>query len=251
MKRLYAFLLLLMLSIISLNVQGRTIYEDEAEEAYLNGDFIRAIELYETYPSDSNQGFRTYTTYFNLGQAYSQIGDWGRALLNYHRAQYFAPRDADIIDRITTVRAIRADWHVEETGILEQLAQFTAFFATWELTFLAMIIWSVSWGIGLRAWLRLKPTPLKTTILITVIIVAVIVTGLTVNRIYIETYRPLAIVIQPQTEVLSGAGIDYFSMFSLYTGAEVRIVKENGIWVKIRLADGREGWVRVNSIAKV
>lgn len=249
MRPLYVFLLFMVLISTSLTVQGRTIYEDEAEEAYLKGDFIRAIELYETYPSDSNQGFRTYTTYFNLGQAYSQIGDWGRALVNYHRAQYFAPRDADVIDRIATIRATRADWYVEETGILEQLAQVTTFFATWELTFFAMIIWSLAWWVGLRTWR--KPSPSKRILLIIAVILTFTVVGLTLNRVYIETYRPLAIVTDIQTDVLSGAGIDYFPMFSLSTGAEVRILEKRGIWVKIRLADGREGWVRVNSITQV
>ncbi len=249
MKKLQVFLLLVMLIFTSPTAHGRTVYEDAAEEAYQQGDFIRAIELYETFPTDSNQGFRTYTTYFNLGQAYSQIGDWGRALVNYHRAQYLAPRDTAIIDRIATIRAIRADWYVEETGILEQLAQVTTFFATWELSFFAMIIWSATWWVGLRTWL--KPSRFKRIILMVAIIFTIIVTGLTVNRVYIETYRPLAIIIEPQTEVLSGAGIDYFSMFNLYTGAEVRIVEQRGIWAKIHLSDGREGWVRINSIAKV
>ncbi|HRF95195.1 MAG TPA: SH3 domain-containing protein [Aggregatilineales bacterium] len=51
--------------------------------------------------------------------------------------------------------------------------------------------------------------------------------------------------------MLSGAGLDYFPMFILSTGAEVRIVARNGIWAKISLPDGREGWVRINTITAV
>jgi tetratricopeptide (TPR) repeat protein len=246
MKRLYLFLLMMLLISTSLLVQGRTVYEDEAEGAYRQGDFIRAIELYELILSDNNP---TYTLYFNLGQAYAQIGDFGRALLNYHRALYFAPRDEEILNRITTIRATRPDLYVDETGILEQLAHITRFFATWELTFLAVLVWSLMWGFIMRVWLR--PSPIKRRLLMIAIVFTLILTGLTFNRVYIDTYRPLAIITETQTDVLSGAGIDYFPMFSLYSGTEARIIEERGIWAKIRLFDGCEGWVRVNSITSV
>ncbi|MCU0480258.1 MAG: hypothetical protein MUE54_03500 [Anaerolineae bacterium] len=249
MRRLYAILLLITLICTGLTAQGQTRYEDEAEEAYRQGDFIRAIEMYETFLADRNRGFPTYTTYFNLGQAYSQIGNFGRALVNYHRAQYFAPRDAQILERIATIRAIRPDLYVEETGILEQLAQVTTFFATWELTFLAIVVWSFMWGLAILVWKN--PTFIKRRLLMLVILFTVLITGLTLNRVYIETYRPLAIVTQTQTDVLSGAGLDYFMMFRLSTGAEIRVMEIRGIWAKIRLFDGREGWVRVNSISQV
>ncbi|HRF94773.1 MAG TPA: hypothetical protein PLZ51_06260, partial [Aggregatilineales bacterium] len=61
MRRLYILSLLIVVLCTSW-VQSETVYEDEAEEAYRQGDFIRAIELYEQFPSDSNQGFRTYTS---------------------------------------------------------------------------------------------------------------------------------------------------------------------------------------------
>ncbi|MDX2075173.1 MAG: tetratricopeptide repeat protein [bacterium] len=248
MRRLYILSLLIVVLCTSW-VQSETVYEDEAEEAYRQGDFVRAIELYEQFPSDSNQGFRTYTSYFNLGQAYSQVGNWGRAILNYHRALLLAPRDADIIDRIATVRAIRPDGYAPETGILEQIGQVTTFFATWELEFFAMIIWSITWWVGLRFWLN--PTKRKRLLVVGLIFITTAMLILTVSRLYIEAYRPLAIVTEAKIEVLSGAGLDYFPMFSLSTGAEVRIVARNGIWAKISLPDGREGWVRINTITAV
>ncbi|HRF95196.1 MAG TPA: tetratricopeptide repeat protein, partial [Aggregatilineales bacterium] len=158
------------------------------EEAYRQGDFIRAIELYEQPLADSNKGFRTYTSYFNLGQAYSQVGDWGRAMLNYHRALLLAPRDTDIIDRIATVRAIRPDGYAPETGILEQIGQVTAFFATWELEFFAMIIWSITWWVGLRFWLN--PSKGKRLLVVGLVFITTVSLILTVSRIYIESYRP-------------------------------------------------------------
>lgn len=249
MRGLYAFLLFMILISTGLTAQGQTVFEDEAEEAYRQGDFIRAIALYETIPSDSNQGFRTYTGYFNLGQAYSQVGDWGRALLNYHRAHYFSPRDEEILGRIATIRAIRPDLYIEEMGILEQLAKITQFFAIWELGFFVMIIWSLTWWFAIRFMLR--PSLIKRRLLMLFTLFTLTLTGLTVNRVYIETYRPLAIITTSQTDVLSGAGLDYFPMFSLSTGAEIRIIERRGIWAKIRLFDGREGWVRVNSITQV
>jgi tetratricopeptide (TPR) repeat protein len=238
-------MLVMMITIIGASIAQT---DDQAQNAYETGDFEQAIVLYEAMVTN---GTNDPAIYFNLGQAYSQIGDLGRALLNYHRAQRLAPRDSDISGRIASIRAIRPDTYTDETGILEQIGQLSAFFSTGELEFLALVMWSVVWGMGIVFWRKIAWRKMLRLPLLGMSIVTAILLVMTMSRIYLETARPLGVVIAPSADVLSGAGIDYFTMFSLSTGAEARILAQEGIWLKIGLPDGREGWIRINTIEVV
>lgn len=118
------------------------IQADVGRDAYDSGDYANAIEYYEKRIAT---GEHHVAIYFNLGQAYSQLGQWGNALVNYHRAQRLAPRDNEIAQRIATIRAIRPDLYVGEQGLLEQVASISTFFSIAELEALALILWSGGW----------------------------------------------------------------------------------------------------------
>lgn len=220
----------------------------EADEAYLRGDFARAIDLYEGFIQNNVYGEVNYTIYFNLGHAYSQVGNWGKAMLNYQRAYRLNPRDGDIITRINMLRTVRPDGFVDDTRLWAQITQLTGLFTLWELEIIALLIWSITWMLGMAWWRYQSYRRYLRYPLVMMFFITVIVVSLTVSRVHYESSRPLAIVTSPTTDVLSGAGIDYLTLFRLSDGAEVRILEQTGIWVKIELPDGRMGWVRISTI---
>jgi tetratricopeptide (TPR) repeat protein len=226
-------------------------YSDDADSAYLSGDFLRAIELYESIIANSQYGEISYAIYFNLGQAYSQIGEWGEALVNYHRAYRLNPRDGDIAHRIATIRAIRPDKYTEESSLWVQIAQLTSLFTRWELELFAILLWSFMWLIGIIFWRNRAYRKFLRYPLIVMLCIACALLILTISRVSLETSRPLAILTSNTTEVFSGAGIDYFAMFSVSEGAEMRVLEQSGIWAKIELPDGQIGWVRISTITIV
>lgn len=220
----------------------------EADGAYLRGDFARAVELYEGVIQNNRYGEVSYSVYFNLGHAYSQIGNWGKAMLNYQRAYRLNPRDGDIITRINTIRTMRPDGFVDDTRLWAQIAQLTGLFTQWELEIIALLIWSITWVLGMVWWRYQVYRRYLRYPLVMMVVITVIAVSLTASRVHYDSSRPLAVVVSPITDVLSGAGIDYLTMFRLSDGAEVRILEQSGIWVKIELPDGRMGWVRISTI---
>lgn len=221
---------------------------DDADGAYLRGDFARAIELYEAVIQNNRHGEVNYTVYFNLGHAYSQIGNWGKAMVNYQRAHRLNPRDGDIINRINTIRTNRPDGFLDETRLWAQIAQLTGLFTLWELELVSLIIWSMTWILGIIWWRYSSYRRFIRYPLLVMIAITWVVVSLTISRVHYESSRPLAVVTTLTTNVLSGAGIDYLTMFSLSDGAELRILEQSGIWAKIELPDGRMGWVRISTI---
>ena len=60
-----------------------------ANERYERGEYAEAAQQYEAL---IDLGYSDTALYFNLGNAYLESGDLGRAILNYMRARELSPR---------------------------------------------------------------------------------------------------------------------------------------------------------------
>src|SRR3569832_1089815 len=86
-------LLLCILFSLPMNAGNHAELFDHGNAAYLKKDNDTAIELYEQIIAENQQSSELY---FNLGNAYYQMGDFAHAILNYERAKKLAPNDEDI-----------------------------------------------------------------------------------------------------------------------------------------------------------
>ena len=66
---------------------------DSANAAYNEGNYSKAVELYEAILADGEHSAKLY---YNLGNAYYKQEKLGKAILNYTRALRLAPADEDI-----------------------------------------------------------------------------------------------------------------------------------------------------------
>ena len=105
MKLTVSHLLLLLLIIFyspTVTVaQGSQDLFEQANEAYSKGDFTGAAEMYEQLTTTSGYGTGLL---FNLGNSYVQLGEIGKAILNYERALRLAPSDSDIQGNLELIR---------------------------------------------------------------------------------------------------------------------------------------------------
>ena len=61
-------------------------------------------------------GLRNSKLYYNLGNAYYQLDDIGRAIVNYRRAERLDPGDANLLRNLEHARAQRQDRFDSDTG---------------------------------------------------------------------------------------------------------------------------------------
>ena len=73
-----------------------------ANQLYEAGQYAQAAQAYQQLV---NQGYGDGALFYNLGNAHFKQGDYGRAILNYRRAQQLAPRDPDIETNLALARA--------------------------------------------------------------------------------------------------------------------------------------------------
>ena len=93
------------LTIISvLNVWAQNT-KAEADSAYINNDYVKAIEIYEALLQEGEAA----ELYYNLGNSYYKQGDIAKAILNYERAALLNPNNSDIQANLEIARAKTID----------------------------------------------------------------------------------------------------------------------------------------------
>lgn len=211
-----------------------------AETAYSNRRFQEAVDAYEQFVDMS---ILRGEVYFNLGNAYFQLGHYGKAMVNYLRAQQFFPRDSDLQLNIARVRAQRVDDVGQDKGLLESVAgSMKASVSRMELLLIVLAIW---W-LACCSFILLKRFPFKPLLRPVFILLCVTFLGLlgvTTISFGVESLHPLVVIVAKETQGYTGPGYDYLPLFKLYEADEVRLIGREGQWSRIQLADLREVWI--------
>lgn len=95
-----AVLLLLILAFFSAGAKGAEI--EEADSAYNDKDYSRAISLYEEVASEKGVSVGLL---YNLGNAYFREGDYGHAMLSYLRAHRLDPSQKEVNANLRYLRS--------------------------------------------------------------------------------------------------------------------------------------------------
>jgi tetratricopeptide (TPR) repeat protein len=85
---------------------------DDANQKFKSGDFAGAAAGYEKVIAD---GGPRASVYYNLGNSYQQLKQYGPAILAYERARLLTPRDPDLLANLALAR--KAATAFEETGL--------------------------------------------------------------------------------------------------------------------------------------
>ncbi len=192
--------------------------------------------------------------HFNLGNAYVQSGDIGRGIASYLRAQRLAPYDRAIAANLATARTDIA------TKIGGDAVSDGSRIAWWRVVgegprlWTAIVAWTACWV--LVAW------PLITGSLGSRALRAVRAAGLVVALLsgatvgidrWLAATRPLAVVIAGDVVVRKGNGDGFEAQVAekLNPGVECMVLESRPGWLRVRLADGTEGWVREEQVERV
>ncbi|MEM6283816.1 MAG: hypothetical protein AAF787_16615 [Chloroflexota bacterium] len=246
---LVAALILLPVAAVRAQFGDTTEVIASANRAYASGDFETAISLYESLLAE---GVSDAGVYFNLATGYQQVGQNGLALLNYRRAQRFIPRDSLLSVRVAEIQNERQNVQADETVIIDRLGTIVSpVMTTGELAALSFTVWLLWFGLGTASVLM---PMLRVTLRPVLIVAGVVMLGLVVllgSRLYVDAYRPAAVVTVERVAVFSGPDERYLEMFTLSEAAELRVVVQEGGYLRIVLPDGRQGWVQQGTITLV
>lgn len=220
-----------------------------ADSAYVDGNYQRAILLYDSLLA---QGVSP-ELYYNLGNSYYRIDDNTRAILNYERALLLAPGDEDIRFNLQMARSKTIDKIVPESE---------AFFITWYHSlvnmasvdgwgYLALVSLSLAVVLALLylfanlIWLR------KIGFFGALVAVILFLIGnlLAWQQKQDHINHRGAIIMESAVTVKSTPAQNGTDLFILHEGTKVTIV-DNSMreWKEVRVADGKQGWIEEKRI---
>ncbi len=216
----------------------------QANEAYISENYHQAIEIYEQV---RQMQWESSVLYYNLGNAYYQTGQRGRAILNYERALRLNPNDEATRHNLRIVRA-------ELPERYEQLPQL--FFLDWRdgfvrllpvdgwATAIIMLVMALSLCTGLFFVLRVRVLKKAVFMLGLVLLISLFMSIYAANRQYhFHHIRQEAIVMSPRVTAKSAPGERGIDVFVIYEGVKVVIQSELMDWCEVRLPNGNVGWI--------
>lgn len=236
-------------SILAQNVDEKM---KQAGEYYRNGEFDKAIE---TYMQLENKGYEGTSLYFNLANAYYRVGKLGLAILYYERALKFSPSDEDVkhnlaFANLSTVDRIQP---LPTFFLFEWWETLLTSFTVNGWTYLAYTIFLIL-IIFIVVYFFAKTIFQQKLILFSVLgilVVLFVIISLLVVKINREETLVSGIVIEQSVTVKTSPDIKSTDAFVIHEGIKVNLEDKIDNWVKIKLADGKVGWIEDNAVEKI
>lgn len=205
--------------------------------------FRAAAEGFEALVADGVVNGRLL---YNLGNSYLQLGDIGKAILNYRRAERVMGGDPQLRHNLNYARSLRRN-QIEDTG--ERAALHTVFFWHYETSVASRYAAAVGgyvlfWSLLLaRGWV--KVASLRLAIAACGVLWLAAGTSVAIETAQSESIKE-GVTTSSDIVVRKGNGEGYAPQFaeSLHEGVEFRVIDERGGWFKIELPDGHSGWIR-------
>lgn len=220
-----------------------------ANQAYINETYHEAIELYE---SILEMEVVSSALFYNLGNAYYQTGQIGKAILNYERARRLSPNDEAILHNLRIARSLLA----ENVEPMPQL-----FFLDWRDNFVqmqsvdgwAITIIILAFAVMLCAvlfFVQKSRTQKKVFFFAgNFALLFLLLSFYAVNRQHYQQYvKQEAIVMSPRVTAKSAPSDRSIDLFIAYEGTKVELTSNVMDWYEVRLPNGQVGWVNKSAL---
>lgn len=234
---------------ISLNVlvhadHNQYLFE-QANQLYQKEQYQQAIDKYLEI---RNSGYESWQLYYNLANAYYKTRDLGRAILNYERALKLNPKNEDIKFNLDLANLQVVDKIVvpPQFFLFKILSDLKNLWGLKTLTFLTLFFYLLLTGLIIMKILLRSITiqRLAQIALIPALVLLLLVGTIFIIRIHENNTLHYAIVLVDKIDVLSSPDDQGTELFALHRGVKLKVEELRADWAKIRLADGKIGWIK-------
>lgn len=218
---------------------------DEGNKLYLQQKYPEAIASYE---SVLKAGMESGELHFNLGNAYFKSGKIGPAILSYERAHKLMPNDEDVVFNLqyANLRVVDKIEPVPQLFIYRWADGLLTFFSPavqlWLIyaSFLATLA-AFGYLFVARTFGARRASLLAGIVAGVWFLFSAVFYGVNTYRASTTVY---AVVMNDVANIKSAPDKKGGDAFVLHTGVKVQVLDEVNGWKKIRLADGKVGWIQ-------
>ena len=222
---------------------------EQANQLYRNGDFQKSAQMYEQIIKN---GYESPAIYYNLGNSYFKLRNIPAAILNFERAKRLLPNDEDISYnlRLTNLKIIDKIEPVPQLFFINWWYSFVNLFSSdnWAVSGI-ILMWLTAIGYVIL-YLGHNLILQRITFILTVLIFLTSVLTFVgmYQRYQIEHNEQAAIVFSQTVSVKSAPDFQSVDLFVLHEGVKLEFLDAVGEWRKIRLADGKIGWLMIKDV---
>lgn len=241
MKKLLFLLLIITNAVIAQNANELF---NSANDLYKNDKFNEAIELYKKIEAKS---LVSSELYYNLGNSYYKLNKVGPSIYYFEKALILNPLNEDVLNNLIFAKRLALD-NIEELP--------KTVFQKFNINYLQKLSYN-QWSMVLIGFAFLASllfllyyfshTPSRkrfffVTSLLSLIFLAITLI-ITINQYSFFINNKEAIVFAEKTEVRNAPTLNSEEVFTLHEGTKVIVLDAIDNWKKIKIADGKLGWI--------
>lgn len=245
-SKIYIVISILVVLILAGNIPAQSHDQDFAlaNKAYLDGNYLVALEGYKQILAS---GVVSGEVFFNLGNTYYKLQQYGQAIYYYEVAKKYISGDESLEQNLQLAR-------IHTIDKIEPIPQL--FLKTWWLTVLDLFSMEIfAWAafsafllliIALSLRIIFNRALIKTTWLFAILFAVVML--IFTSKAYLFETSEFGIILSTEVSVASEPNDSGAEIFILHEGTKTEILRYLGEWVEIRIADGKTGWIRNNQV---
>jgi tetratricopeptide (TPR) repeat protein len=216
----------------------------QANQDYSEGHFQEAVDGYQHLVKT---GQWSANLFYNLGNAWFRLGNFGEAILNYERALALDPHHPEAAANLVLVRDEARALELKRNGLERYIEAGTS---TQYSIVASIAFWFVLFGaVRLFFWRRRSAA-----LVLLIIFSTVVFAGAVFALCSLQTGskgRALAIVTGKNIQARLATADNSNSVLALPPGSEIKVLSQRGDWLYAELPNNLRGWIPANSAQRV
>ena len=217
---------------------------EQGNALYNQGDFDQAILKYETV---LESGEHSAELYFNLANAHYKLNHIAPSIFYYEKALQLDPNDKEIQNNLGFARNMTIDAidTVPEVGLSNYLKNITnkLNFDAWAKISVVFVCLFVL--LFLFYYFAYSSTKKRLSFVASMVCIGLtcLTLALAFHKYNLDKKNRPAIVFTQESQVKSEPNLRSTEAFILHEGTKVQILDTVNNWKKIKLSDGKTGWI--------
>ena len=242
-------LFLLLLVTLTMNAQSVDRLFSEANKLYKTEQYQAAIDLYKTIESEH---MISSDVYYNLGNSYYKLNKVGPAIFYYEKALQLNPDNEDVKNNMVFAKRLALDnikplpktvWQKINENYLQLLT-----YNEWAIV---VVLFSFAAGLLFLLYYFNNSSSKKRLFFVTSLFAFMgLLVNLTItyNQYNFARNTKEAIVFSAESTIRNAPTFNAEKVFTLHEGTKVFVLDAVDNWKKIKIADGKLGWIIASEI---
>ncbi|MEA3475030.1 MAG: tetratricopeptide repeat protein [Candidatus Cloacimonadota bacterium] len=240
---------ILLIILFFINLQLLAGYDiSKANNAYQNQEYEKARDSYEELVK---KGIKNFNLFYNLGNTYFKLENYGFARLFYEKALKFRPLDKDLIFNLELLKSRLKDKEETKETFLSHILKKMYYFLSINMLAIFVLICFILIMFTIVLVILANKSSTKRVIKVFMVILSIlfmIFLIFTVARLHEFHNKDFAVIIDETVFAYSGPSKDFQQVFTIHEGLKIKIERFDKNWVLIKLQSGNGGWIEKDRI---